>query len=518
MRSAFVIAAVLALSAAAQEPGGKAPVAPPVSTPQKATAGEATPAAAPATGVVNPSSGDGLPSPAEAPPATAPAAESPAPPVDRATVDALNAKVEALERRLAQEETSRTEGVSLVQRSLDTLKSTPAMLSKLGIGFTLTGFIQSDVQWHQDSQEQLDPATHQPLNDTRFLIRRARLRPELSYGPISGLIEADFNTLQGAQARIVGAEVSAAYAPVGSAGPLVQGTLGQFKIPFGFEVPQSDRERLFMERSTIMRALFPGEYDLGLRAAGQWRFFRYALAWMNGHPIGERQLPDQAPVAPRDVVGRVGIDAEPVSRVRVEAGFSGLVGTGFHPGTAATKDQIVWRDTNGDNLAQASELQIIPGQPAQPSAAFAHQAVGGDVRVTLDLLPLGRTELLGELVWAKNLDRALVPSDPIALGRDLRALGWYAALTQQLTRYAAVGVRYDRYNPDLDALDSRAGQVLPRDLSFSTLAVTAAFVYRPVLRVIAEYDHNTNALGRDATGAPANLASDAFIMRGEVSF
>jgi hypothetical protein len=125
---------------------------------------------------------------------------------------------------------------------------------------------------------------------------------------------------------------------------------------------------------------------------------------------------------------------------------------------------------------------------------------------------------MGELVWAKNLDRALVPSDPIALGRDLRALGWYAALTQQLTRYAAVGVRYDRYNPDLDALDSRAGQVLARDLSFSTLAVTAAFVYRPVLRIIAEYDHNTNALGRDATGAPANLASDAFIMRGEVSF
>jgi hypothetical protein len=450
----------------------------------------------------------------EAPAPEAPSTPAPAPSPDTAKLDALQAKVDALEQQLAAEHAARTEDVSLLNRGLDALK--PSVLTKLGVDLSLTGFLQSDVQWEQASQDQLDPATHQPLNDTRFLIRRARLKPEVRYGFVSGLIEADFNTLQGAQARIIGAEVSATWQRKNET--LLQGTLGQFKIPFGLEVPQSDRERLFMERSTVMRALFPGEYDLGLRAQGQWRFVRYALAWMNGQPIGEKQFADQAPLSPRDLVGRVGIDAEAVTGVRIEAGFSGLAGSGFHPGTAATKDQIVWRDTNGDNLAQAAELQIIPGQPAQPSAAFGHQALGGDLRVTLDLLPFGRTVVLGELVWAKNLDRAIVPADPVAVGRDLRGLGGYAALTQELTRWAAVGVRYDRYNPDLDALDSRAGQVMSRDLSFSTLAVTAAFIYRPVLRVIAEYDHNTNALGRDAQGAPTNLASDAFIMRGEVSF
>ena len=41
------------------------------------------------------------------------------------------------------------------------------------------------------------------------------------------------------------------------------GTMGLFKIPFGFEIIQSDRDRLFMERANVMRALFPGEYDAG---------------------------------------------------------------------------------------------------------------------------------------------------------------------------------------------------------------------------------------------------------------
>jgi hypothetical protein len=239
---------------------------------------------------------------------------------------------------------------------------------------------------------------------------------------------------------------------------------------------------------------------------------------MNGHPIGERGFPLQAPTAPRDLVGRLGVDAQLVSAVRVEVGVSGLAGTGFHAGTPATKDQITWRDTNGDNIAQSSELQIIPGQPANASSTFGRQAVGGDLRVTLDLLPLGATALMGELVWAKNLDRALVPSDPVSTGRDLRGLGWHAGLSQQLSQWFALGLRYDRYNPDLDTIDSRGGQLLPKDQTFTTLAVTGAFFFRPVLRVLFEYDHNTNMLGRDAQGNPAGLRDDAFIARAEVAF
>jgi hypothetical protein len=39
-----------------------------------------------------------------------------------------------------------------------------------------------------------------------------------------------------------------------------------------------------------------------------------------------------------------------------------------------------------------------------------------------------------------------------------------------------------------------------------------------VLRLLAEYQHNTNPLGRDAQGNPTTLADDAVIFRAEVSF
>jgi hypothetical protein len=431
---------------------------------------------------------------------------------------ALDTRVAELEKRLGEAEARRANDLGVLEQGLSWLKQVPTVISAAGVKVSLTGFAQADAQWRQASEEQLDNATRDPLNQTQFLIRRARFRPQIEYGVVSGALEADFNTVNGAQARLVGAEVSAHYTPEGASAPLVMATLGQFKIPFGLEVQQSDRERLFMERSNVIRSLFPGEYDLGLRVQGQWRFLRYAVSWMNGHPIGERAFALKAPTAPRDVVGRLGVDAQLVPQVRVEAGFSALVGTGFHPGTPATKDQIVWRDVNGDNIAQASELQIIPGQPAIESLTFGHQAIGGDVRVSFELPVLGTTQLVGELVWSKNLDRLLSPADPISTGRDLRALGWHAGLTQQLTKWFAVGVRYDRYNPDLDAADSRSAQILPKDQTFTTLAVTGAFFYRPVLRVLIEYDHNTNALGRDAQGTPTTLNDDAVIARAEVSF
>ena len=91
-------------------------------------------------------------------------------------------------------------------------------------------------------------------------------------------------------------------------------------------------------------------------------------------------------------------------------------------------------------------------------------------------------------------------------------------MTLELTRWAQLGVRYDRYNPDADANDVRNGVQVIKDPSWSTLAATAAFRWRGYGRVIAEYDHNENALGRTVDGLPTSLGDDAFILRGQVDF
>jgi hypothetical protein len=385
-------------------------------------------------------------------------------------------------------------------------------------GLSLTGFVQADgVLWRQSSQDEVSPSGD-PLNQNRFLIRRARLRIDMDYGIVGGAVEFDGNTNNGYQARIIGAEASLRWPSPNPALPYLSLTIGSFKTPFGFEVIQSDRDRLFLERSNAERALFPGEYDLGVRLSGGWRFLRYAVAAMNGDPIGEKAFPGRDPRQSKDILGRIGVDLKMGHAIGLAGGFSALWGGGFHKGAPATKDVLVWRDTNENGVVDPGEIQVITGQTATPSQNFSRYAIGGDLRLCIRLPRVGELWLYGELYWATNLDRALQPSDPIASGRDLRQLGFYVGATQELTRWAQVGVRYDRYNPDQDANDLRNGVQVLKDASWSTLAVTAAVRWPGYGRFIAEYEHNDNALGRTLSGLPTTLADDAFIVRGEVNF
>ncbi len=385
---------------------------------------------------------------------------------------------------------------------------------------TLSGFMQADATaWSQLSQDQLDPATGNPLNQTRFNIRRARIRAEVDWRWIGGAVEFDGNTNNGYQARIIGAEASFKWKPKSTlALPYLQVTVGSFKIPFGFEVQQADTDRLFLERSNMEKAFFSGEYDLGARLFGGWRFLRYSLAVMNGDPIGEKAFPGRDPNQSKDIIGRIGVETKIAHTLALFGDLSGLSGTGFHSGTPATKTTLFWRDSNQDGAVQLNEISVIPAQPSTPSKNFSRWAVGGDARFVVPLPTLGDLMVYAEVTYAANLDRFTLVADPIVLNRDLRELGWYVGFTQELTQWAAAGVRYDRYDPDRDANDLRNGAQVVKDQSYSTLAVAAAARFPRYARLIAEYDHNTNALGRTAAGLPTTLASDAFTLRAEVRF
>src|SRR5262249_3522914 len=157
-----------------------------------------------------------------------------------------------------------------------------------------------------------------------------------------------------------------------------------------------DVDRLFLERSTMERAFFPGEYDLGARLGGGWRFLRYTIAAMNGDPIGEKAFPGRDPNQSKDVIGRLGLDL-PVRRLGVAGGLSAVWGTGFHAGTPATKDVLTWRDTNQDGAVQVNEISVIAGQAPTPSQNFTRWAIGGDLRFGVTLPVVGQLFVYGEL-------------------------------------------------------------------------------------------------------------------------
>jgi len=382
-----------------------------------------------------------------------------------------------------------------------------------------SGFVQADAALYDAaSEDELDPSTRQPLNATRFFIRRARLRTEAAYGFLGAAFEIDGNTVAGPVARILGAEVSARFSAGASRVPYLLATVGLFKIPFGREVLQSDSDRLYLERSSVIRALFPGEFDLGLQLSGGWRFLRYAVAVMNGEPAGEAGFPGRDPNQSKDLVARLGVDARLAAPVQLFAGVSGCYGSGFHPGTPATKDVLTWRDDNDDGTVQLSEIQAIAGSAATPSQNFTRGAVGVDARLRWEVPKLGALELVGEVVWASNLDRGLWLADPVSAGRDLREFGWYLGVTQELTRYARIGLRYDFYDPDADADEQRGAARVPLTRASSTLAVVAAAQHARYGRLSIEYDHSRNALGRRPSGAPTTLGRDALLLRAQLVF
>lgn len=412
----------------------------------------------------------------------------------------------------------------------------------------VSGYVHMDwVAFRQSSQDEVSQ-DGTPLNENRFLLRRARLRAERDYGLFHGAFEIDANTIDEVQLRPINAEASfkwpaeRPYArtpwacdpsdrkpdardlpPQGHATsdakrPWFMVTAGLLRTPFGFEVPESERERPWLERSTMSNALFPQSFDLGIRVVGGFRFVRYSFAVMNGDPIGERTFPGLDPNESKDLVFRVGGASAVTDALRIEGGLSGVTGRGFHRGQPATKDLIQWQDSNADGVIDdLNELQIIPGSAATPSSNFKRFAVGADLRVDVTLPALGNLHVRAEIVRGQNLDRGLFVSDPVVATRDLRQFGWYVGAAQEVTRWAMFGVRYDRYNPDADAREQEPFALVPRDTTMSTWSFSATARMR-FARLVAQYDHRQNTFGRDAPGRPTTLADDSFTLRAEVRF
>jgi hypothetical protein len=430
---------------------------------------------------------------------------------------------EDFERRLAEEGTAREAAEARTQNDAraaveSALKARPSVGAVEG--FNLSGFVQTDFTSKQISEDQLNPSTGAPLNEDRFFIRRARLRAAIDQGYFAGVLELDTNTVNGTQVRPLNVEATVKWA--GESTPLVAVTAGLFKIPFGFEVLQSDRDRLFAERSTFVRALFPGEYDLGARVAGRWRFVRYALAVQNGEPLGESTFPARDPNHAKDIAGRLGVLSQVAEAVTVQAGFSGLTGKGFHKGALPTKPTVTWQDRNEDGRYTGGELVVSPGTSGQPSQNFSRYAVGADAMVVVDHFKNAGTTVYAELARASNLDRGVLPADPYgSYGRDLREWGYYVAAVQNIGPHVRLGFRYDFYNPDLDSTDRQAAVTVLSSQSISTYSTALALVGRSNTlsgRLIAEYDVVRDHQGRDASGLPADLKNNVFTLRAEVGF
>ncbi len=382
----------------------------------------------------------------------------------------------------------------------------------------VSGYIQGDFIHSQASEDQVRQGGTL-VNEDRFLIRRARLIAEREWKFAAGILEIDGNTTNGPSFNLQRAEAMLIYRgdnPI-TAPPLVSLTVGQFRIPFGAENPLSPRFRFFMERSTAMLAMFPTEIDLGVRLAGAVGWFRYSVAAMNGQPLGVRSFAEQDPNAAKDLMGRLGAVVKPSPSVETSFGFSALAGKGFHRETDATKGTVQWNDANGDGVFQSSEINAVAPLSTRASSNFNRFALAADLQVRLKSR-IGWTNLDGAFYAASNMDRGLYDVDPVLLGRDTRHFGYMLSVLQEVTPWAAVGLRADFYNPDSDRSDYQGAiRVQPFDQNVTTISPLAAFVFENRARLLFQYDIIRDKFARDVAGVATDMKNDRFTFRLQVS-
>jgi Phosphate-selective porin O and P len=403
--------------------------------------------------------GSQAPAPSETPQYAVPSVESAAPPAATPAAPAapaLDERVAAVETKLAGTE----ETVGAMQASVDSFK-------KLKIG----GFIQGRYEYHQDAVD----GWSNYKNENRFYVRHGYLGARYEGKNAEYFLQIDANNNDGVVLKDAEASLVDTWTPLH-----LKLTLGQFKVPFGYEILQSDADREMPERAQVILSLFPGDRDRGLRLQGSYQMLRFNIAVVNGASFGQKDPSNYQGVVQngydpngfKTVVGRVGADLG-----WLVGGVSGMWGRTL--------------DTN-----------VLPNPTTTPPTVasylyYEQLRLGADVQGYVDVPEVGGLALKGELIWARkrNLDYDLGPANDCL---DRRSLGWMITAVQNIGPYLGVALRFDQFDPLLSStVDSRcsaaaspAAAIKNRDADrLSRLGVAVLLFASANIKFTLSYEH-----------------------------
>ena len=393
------------------------------------TIAQAQPAPAPAPPPAPPAAAP----PAGAPPAPVPPPSADVPPpqppaeVPPPTVDVPPPPTATVEERMADAE-AKIEGLS---ESLSVTNATLSPIAKL----KFSGYIQGQYEKHQDSTSGLLP-NNTPANLDRFSVRRGRLKATYTGENAEYLLQIDATgdavVLKDAEATFVDT-----WTPFN-----FRITAGQFKVPFGYEVLQSSADREMPERATVIRTLFPGERDRGVRVVGTYQQFKLMFAAVNGNfTQGDPLYGTRDQNRHVDLYGRIVGDFD-----FVVAGLSGEWGERL--ASTLSPAALTITDTNMDGIIQANEIM----RPAQTTRRFGLWRVGADAQFYVDVPAVGGLALKGEVIYSHDESRDFRAT---ALNPCLSktGLGYILTGVQNIGDHFGVVARYDSWNPTTNSLD-----------------------------------------------------------------
>jgi phosphate-selective porin len=352
----------------------------------------------------------------------------------------------------------------------------------------VSGYVQA--QWESYGKDLVK--TNEPTNN--FYIRRARIK--FTYEALDGVkfvIQPDFST-----GNLV---LKDAYSVV-NIPKLKDFTLwaGQFNRP-DYEVEYSSSQREVLERSRVIRAIYPGEREIGVKLEyiGSDIPLKFQLMAMNGNFTGA-QAKDYD--SKKDLMGRIVYSIKlPNAGIGIDLGANGYYG--------------------GNRIKYNTFISNLDGKLDSTSFKtgdyLGKNWAGGEIQIFADIL--GGMAIKGEYVAGVNSASSATNQDSKAKLADYRKdptkirnfSGYYIYLIKNIGPKHQFVAKYDYYDPNTKL----SGDEAKNELFYKTLTLVWQFYLNDNIRLSLNYEMPENETN---TTNPKNLKDNTLGIRIQAKF
>ena len=349
----------------------------------------------------------------------------------------------------------------------------------------VSGYIQSQWEWYDKDLEKANG-----YNNT-FYIRRARVK--FTYEALDGVkfvLQPDFSTGN--------LSLKDAYAVL-NIPKLKNWTLwaGQMNRT-NYEVEYSSSQREVLERSRVIRAIYPGEREIGMKLEyiGTKIPLKFQLMAMNGNFTGTQA---------KDIDSHKDIMARLVYSVKIPSAGIGIdFGPNVYYGANLSKTNKYIKNSNGtiDSLKNAWTY-------------MDKNWVGGEIQIFADVL--GGMAVKGEYMaginstpssLAENSTRAQFLASPSLYNNFA---GYYIYFIKNIGPKNQFVVRYDSYDPNTKLSGDAAGN----NIYYKTWDIAWQYYLNDFIRISMQYEMPKNEIN---ASNPTEKKDNMFSLRLQAKF
>jgi hypothetical protein len=323
----------------------------------------------------------------------------------------------------------------------------------------VSGYVQS--QWELYSKDRIP--TNEPSN--QFYIRRARVK--FTYEALDGVkfvLQPDFSTNA--------LSLKDAYAVVNL--PKIKDLtlwVGQYNRP-NYEVEYSSGQREVFERSKVIRALYPGEREIGakLEYVGSKIPLKLQFMAMNGNFTGKGK--DEKDIdSKKDLMGRIVYSIKlPGAGIGIDFGGNGYLGGN----RAKTNQYVLGSDGIADSVNVGDYLD--------------KKWIGGEIQIFADVL--GGLAIKGEYMAGVNSSVSTIAATATMAAKKAdpnkykNFSGYYIYFIKNIGSKNQFVAKYDFYDPNTKL----KGDAAKSDVYFRTVTLAWQHYLNDFIRISVNYE------------------------------